>query len=136
MAGAVEIVSYLRNWARCYNAWVTVIDHKAQPNPGPHDCSPTCIVLNSETLDLEYRFDYYMYGHFMKYISRGAERIDSTSSKNMPNVAFRNPDGSVVLVVANPGRKTQKLSIGWKNLGLETELAAESIATLVWKTDM
>ena len=136
MAGAVEIVSYLRNWARCYIAWVTVIDHKAQPNPGPHDCSPTCIVLNSETLDLEYRFDYYMYGHFMKYISRGAERIDSTSSKNMPNVAFRNPDGSVVLVVANPGRKTQKLSIGWKNLGLETELAAESIATLVWKTDM
>ena len=136
MAGAVEIVSYLRNWARCYNAWVTVIDHKAQPNPGPHDCSPTCIILNSETLDLEYRFDYYMYGHFMKYISRGAERIDSTFSKNMPNVAFRNPDGSIVLVVANPDRKTQKLSIGWKNLGLEAELAAESIATLVWKTDM
>lgn len=136
MAGAVEIVSYLRNWARCYNAWVTVIDHKAQPNPGPHDCSPTCIVLNSETLDLEYRFDYYMYGHFMKYISRGAERIDSTSSKNMPNVAFRNPDGSVVLVVANPGRKTRKLSIGWKDLGLEAELAAESIATLVWNTDI
>ncbi len=133
MAGAVEIISYLRNWARCYNAWVTVIDHKAQPNPGPHDCSPTCIVLNSETLELEYRFDYYMYGHFMKYIERRAVRIDSTSSKNMPNVAFRNPDGSMVLVVANPGRKTQKLSVGWKNRGLETELAAESIATLVWK---
>ncbi|MHC4436211.1 MAG: glycoside hydrolase family 30 protein [Planctomycetota bacterium] len=133
MAGAVEIVSYLRNWARCYNAWVTVIDHKAQPNPGPHDCSPTCIVLNSETLELQYRFDYYMYGHFMKYIERRAVRIDSTSSKNMPNVALKNPDGSIVLVVANPGRKTQKLSIGWKNLGLETELAARSIATLVWK---
>lgn len=82
---------------------------------------------------LKYRFYYYMYGHFMKYIDRGAARIDSTSSKNMPNVAFRNPDDSIVLVVANPGRKTQKLSIAWKNLGLETELAAKSIAALVWK---
>ncbi|MFC1793212.1 glycoside hydrolase family 30 beta sandwich domain-containing protein, partial [Planctomycetota bacterium] len=133
MAGAVEIVSYLRNWARCYNAWVTVIDHKGQPNQGPHDCSPTSIVLNSETLELDYRFDYYMYGHFMKYIERRAVRIDSTYSKQIPNVAFRNPDGSIVLVVANPSRKIQKLSVGWKNLGLEAELAAESIATLVWK---
>ncbi|MGA1821894.1 MAG: hypothetical protein ACMUIG_05150, partial [Thermoplasmatota archaeon] len=40
IAGAVEMVSFLRNWARCYNAWVTIIDHKAEPNPGPHDCSP------------------------------------------------------------------------------------------------
>lgn len=133
IAGAVQIISYLRNWARCYNAWVTFIDHKAQPNPGPHDCSPTCIVLNSETLELQYRFDYYMYGHFMKYIDRGAVRIDSTSSENLPNVTFRNPDGSIVLIVANPGGKKQKLSIGWKSLGLETELAAKSIATLVWK---
>jgi glucosylceramidase len=133
MRGAVEIVSYLRNWARCYNAWVTVIDHEAQPNPGPHDCSPTCIVLNSKTLELEYRFDYYMYGHFMKYIDRGAVRIDSTSSKSVTNVAFKNPDGSIVLVAVNPRKKTQTLSIGWKGRGLETELAAESIATLVWK---
>jgi glucosylceramidase len=82
---------------------------------------------------LKYRFYYYRYGHFMKYIDRGAVRIDSTSSKNLPNVAFRNPDGSIVLVVANSGRKTQKLSVGWKNRGLEAEPAAESVATLVWK---
>ncbi|MHC4167588.1 MAG: glycoside hydrolase family 30 protein, partial [Planctomycetota bacterium] len=67
IGGAAEIVSFLRNWARCYNAWVTIIDDKAQPNPGPHDCSPTCIVLNRRTLELEYRFDYYMYGQFSKF---------------------------------------------------------------------
>jgi glucosylceramidase len=74
-----------------------------------------------------------MYGHFMKYIARGAVRIDSTSSKNVPNVAFKNPDGSIVLIAVNPGKKIQKLSIGWKKLGLEAELPAESIATLTWK---
>ncbi|MHC4741138.1 MAG: glycoside hydrolase family 30 protein [Planctomycetota bacterium] len=133
IGGAVEIVSYFRNWARCYNAWVTVIDHKARPNPGPHDCSPTCIVLNSETLELEYRFDYYMYGQFMKYIERKAVRIGSTSSKKTPNAAFKNPDGSIVLVAVNPRKNAQKLSIGWKGRKLETELPAKSVATLKWK---
>ena len=133
MTGAVEIISYFRNWARCYNAWVTVIDHEAQPNPGPHDCSPTSIVLNSDTLELEYRFDYYMYGHFMKFIERRAVRIGSTSSKSLPNVAFKNPDGAIVLVVANPGKETQEFSIGYKKVALQAKLTPESIATFAWK---
>ncbi|UCF16263.1 MAG: hypothetical protein JSW59_02155 [Phycisphaerales bacterium] len=111
---------------------MTVIDHKAQPNAGPHHCSPTCIVLNSETLELEYRFDYCMYGHFMKFIERWAVRIGSTSSKSLPNVAFKNPDGSIVLVVANPGRNAQELSISYKKLGFGAQLTPESIATFIW----
>jgi glucosylceramidase len=112
---------------------VTVIDHEAQPNPGPHDCSPTCIVLNSKTLELKYRFDYYMYGHFMKYIKRGAIRIESTPSKAVPNVAFKNPDGSIALITVNPAKKKQKFTIGWAGHGLKTELGPESIATLIWQ---
>ncbi|MCP4258676.1 MAG: hypothetical protein GY774_14415 [Planctomycetes bacterium] len=131
--GAVEIVSYFRNWARCYNAWVTVIDHEQQPNPGPHDCSPTCIVLNSKTLELDYRFDYYMYGHFMKYIKRGAVRIESTPSKTLPNVAFKNPEGSIIFIAVNPKKKKQKFTISWAARALKTELDPESIATFIWQ---
>jgi glucosylceramidase len=134
IGGAAEIISFLRNWARSYNAWVTIIDHKAQPNPGPHDCSPTSIVLNSETLELEYRFDYYMYGQFTKFIKAGAVRINSnSSSKTLTNVAFKNPDNSLVLVVANAGRKKQAIDIVWKQRRVKTELDAQSIATFFWK---
>jgi glucosylceramidase len=132
--GAVEIISFFRNWARCYNSWVTVIDHEAQPNPGPHDCSPTCIVLNSKTLELQYRFDYYMYGHFMKFIQRGAIRVKSTPSKNVPNVAFKNPDNSIVLIAVNPKKNKQKLTIVWDAFALKTELGSESIATFIWQS--
>jgi len=59
--GAAQIIEFLRNGAESYNAWVTIIDDKGQPNPGPHDCSPTCIVLDSNNLTLDYRFDYYTY---------------------------------------------------------------------------
>jgi glucosylceramidase len=136
IGGAAEIVSFLRNWARCYNAWVTIIDDKAQPNPGPHDCSPTCIVLNRRTLELEYRFDYYMYGQFSKFIRRGAVRIDSMpSSDSLPNVAFRNPDGTVALVVVNPTRRAKSFTVGWNKSHFASQLDAGSLATYLWRSE-
>ncbi|MHC4226000.1 MAG: glycoside hydrolase family 30 protein [Planctomycetota bacterium] len=133
IGGAVEIVTFLRNWAKCYNAWVTIIDDKAQPNPGPHDCSPTCIVLNSRTLELEYRFDYYMYGQFSKFIRRGAIRIGSDpSSESLPSVAFRNPDNSIVLIVVNPMRLAKSFAVVWNNSNFVAQLDAGSLATFVW----
>ncbi|MHC4331756.1 MAG: glycoside hydrolase family 30 beta sandwich domain-containing protein, partial [Planctomycetota bacterium] len=133
IGGAVEIVTFLRNWAKCYNAWVTIIDDKAQPNPGPHDCSPTCIVLNSRTLELEYRFDYYMYGQFSKFIRRGAIRIGSDpSSESLPSVAFRNPDNSIVLIVVNPMRLAKSFTVVWNNSNFVAQLDAGSLATFVW----
>ena len=79
---------------------------------------------------IDYRFDYYMYGHFMKFIRPGAIRIDSNpSTTSLPNVAFRNPDGSIVLVVINPKDDRQKINIEWNHQSLTAELGAESIAT-------
>jgi glucosylceramidase len=134
ISGAGEIISFLRNWARCYNAWVTVIDHEAEPNPGPHDCSPTCIVLNSEALELTYRFDYYMYGQFTKFIRRGAVRIASTSSsKSLPNVAFRNPDTSIVLVIVNAERRSRDVAVRWNQRQLTVAVDPRAVATFLWK---
>lgn len=132
--GAVQIIEFLRNWARSYNAWVTVMDHQGQPNPGPHDCSPTCIVLNSDKLTLDYRFDYYMYGQFMKFIRPEATRIYSDlPSKSLPNVALRNQDGSIVLVVVNEKRRPATFGIEWDNRHVTTELDGDSIATYRWR---
>ncbi|MCP5520476.1 MAG: glycosyl hydrolase [Verrucomicrobiales bacterium] len=66
--GATEIISYFRNWSRSYNAWVTMIDQHGEPNvSGFHDCDPTIIVLDRDTLEPDYRADYYIYGQFMKF---------------------------------------------------------------------
>ena len=127
------IIQYFRNWSRTYNAWVTIIDDKAEPNPGPHHCSPTCIVLDSETLALDYRFDYYMYGQFMKFIPRDAVRIDSTmNAEGMANVAFKTPDGSIVVVAANTQKTDQPLVLAWQGKRLAAKLPARSVATFKW----
>ena len=133
MKGAAQIVEFLRNGARSYNAWVTIIDHKGQPNPGPHDCSPTCVVLNSSNLTLDYRFDYYMYGQFMKFIRPGAVRVHSDEpSGSLPNCAVRNPDGSIVLVVVNRKAQPSVLDIEWNNTHLTSEIRGNSVATYRW----
>lgn len=133
MEGAAQIIAFLRNWARSYNAWVIMIDHRGQPNPGPHDCSPTCIVLNSDDLTLDYRFDYYMYGQFMKFIRPGAVRIQSSpSSKQLPNVAVQHPDGTIALVVANLKTAPVAFDIECDNRHLTAKTDGNSVATYVW----
>ena len=132
--GAAEIISYFRNWSRSYNAWVTMIDHRGKPNvSGFHDCDPTIIVLNRDSLQPDYRADYYIYGQFMKFIQPGAVRIASSGSAHLPpNVAFENPDGSLILVAANPQTKPRELSIAWSEKALTITLAAKSVVTLTW----
>jgi glucosylceramidase len=132
--GAAEIIDYFRNWARSYNAWVTMIDHQGKPNvSGFHDCDPTIIVLNRNTLQPEYRADYYIYGQFMKFIRPGALRIGTSAPSAGPaSVAFRNPDGSLVLVVAHPGFSARNVMVEWKDRAFTTTLAPKSVSTFCW----
>ena len=131
--GAAEIIEFLRNGAESYNAWVTIIDDKGQPNPGPHDCSPTCIVLDSDNLTLDYRFDYYMYGQFMKFIRPGAVRVYSNEPSDfLANCAVRNSNGSIVLVVVNRKVQSSRFDIEWNHKHLSTEIPSESVATYRW----
>jgi len=132
--GAAQIIEFLRNGARSYNAWVTIIDHKGKPNPGPHDCSPTCIVLDSDSLDLDYRFDYYMYGQFMKFIRPGAVRVQSDEPSGLlSNCAVHHRDGSIVLVVVNRGAQPARFDVEWNNQHLPAEIDARSVATYRWQ---
>ncbi|MGC8845981.1 MAG: glycoside hydrolase family 30 protein, partial [Candidatus Hydrogenedens sp.] len=56
--GAVKIIEIFRNWSRSYNLWVICLDWQRKPNRGPHNASPTMIVLKEDNT-IEYRYDYY-----------------------------------------------------------------------------
>jgi hypothetical protein len=64
--------------------------------------------------------DYYVLGHVTRFIRPGAVRVDSTVAGNAWNVAFRNPDGSVVLVVVNDdwGTTTQSFNVSMLRPGV------------------
>jgi O-glycosyl hydrolase len=100
--GATEIIGILRNWSCSYNFWVQILDKKGEPNKGPFSATPTCMEMidtGNDSFKVSYKFDFNMYSLFMKFIRPGAVRLDSTDE--LDNVAFKNPDGTIVIVVAN-----------------------------------
>ncbi len=77
--------------------------------------------------------DYYVLGHVTRFIRPGAVRVDSTVAGNAWNVAFRNPDGSVVLVVVNDdwGTTTQHFNVAGGGQSFSYALPAGAVATFV-----
>mmetsp|Transcript_45565 Transcript_45565/g.90319 ORF Transcript_45565/g.90319 Transcript_45565/m.90319 type:complete len:616 (-) Transcript_45565:130-1977(-) len=143
--GAEKIVEIFRNWASTYMAWVTMLDSELQPNGGPFKPSPPMLVLDNN-LEVHYRFDYYMYGHFSKYVRRRAVRVNSTSANSggrssVKHVAFQNQQsasganngGSLVLVVVNVHNRSQKIRIcHGKHVTAVATLPAMAVATFRW----
>ncbi len=132
-SGAIRLAQILRHWSRSYNAWVIMLDEHRKPNRGPHGASATCIELLDDG-SVRYNFDYYMQGQFMKFIQRGAVRVESSlpDMRSFGNVAFYNPDGRIVLVVANSAREPQPFAVKCGDTMFKAELPAGSVAAYRW----
>ena len=131
--GALTIIDIFRNHASSYNAWVTMIDDARGPNNGPFEADWTMAVHDRETNSVSYTFDYFMYGQFSKFVKRGAVRVDSTEGdRRVNNVAFRNPDGSMVVIVSNAGANNVARTLRWNEHSAELTLPPRSVVTLRW----
>ena len=131
--GAVELIERLRNWATSYNAWVLMLDDQGKPNNGPFAASHATVGLNTQTLKPEYLLDYHIYGQFMKFIPRGAVRVESRTLGNAPaHVAFRTPDHHLVLIAANPAAEERHCEIRWRSQSCAAALPAKSVGTWRW----
>ncbi|MGH9599936.1 MAG: glycoside hydrolase family 30 protein [Terracidiphilus sp.] len=135
---ATELVAVMRNWARSYVLWALATDQ----NHGPHvgGCGQCRGVV---TLDLEDpqnprvrpEPDYYVLGQASKFVYPGAVRIASTepAGTELKDVAFRNPDGTIVLYTVNAGTDSQLFRIRFHGKTVATILPAGTVATFVWK---
>ena len=129
----VELIDKLRNWASSYNAWVTILDDKGKPNNGPFDADRTMVTLDAGTLKPVEHFDFFLYGHFMKFIQRGAVRVESSSSRRvLAHVAFRNPDGQMVLVVVNPNSAPQSFILACALRSTLVRVEGKAVVTFLW----
>lgn len=130
--GAIQMINIFRNWASSYNAWVLMLDEHRKPNNGPHDASATCVELKGDR-SVEYRFDYYMYGQFMKFIPRNAVRIESTAGdRSFANAAFKTPERRIVLVAANAAATQREFKVLSGKKMFTTCLGPRSVATFAW----
>jgi len=135
---ASELVDVTRNWAKSYVLWAIATDQKQGPHVG--GCA-TCRGL--VTVDLtdaakpivRREVDYYVIGQASKFVQPKAVRIasDEPAGTQLKDVAFRNPDGSIVLYTVNNGTASQNLNIKFHGKIVTTSVPAGAVATFVWK---
>jgi O-glycosyl hydrolase len=131
--GGYDLVQRFRNWATTYNAWVVMLDEQGLPNNGPFPATRAILKLHSDTGRVEELFEYHNYGHFMKRVRRGAVRIGSSGSdRDLSNVCFVNPDGSVVLVLVNTTDTARQAVVVWKSKSVTITSPAKSVTTCMW----
>jgi glucosylceramidase len=130
-----------RNWSGTVVNWNLALD----PSGGPHvgGCG-TCtgIITVGPGGAVSYNAEYYALGQLARFVMPGAVRIASTSfgttgwNGEVMDVAFRNPDGSTVLVAHNENDNPQAFGIQEGGYRLAYTLPGDSLATFTWTADL
>lgn len=120
----------LRNWARSITAWNLALDENGKPNIGPFDCGGV-VTIRSDG-NIVQSGQYWALMHFSNSIRRDARRVACTGNlAGISHIAFQNPDGGSVLVLANE-RNARRIRIRVRERQAELALPADSLATLCW----
>jgi glucosylceramidase len=131
------IIGATRNWAKTVVNWNIALN----PSGGPHtggctNCTGVLTVSPDGTITRN--AEYYTLGHLARFVKPGAVRIASTSfgttgwNGQVMDVAFRNPDGSTVLVAHNENDDPQAFAVREGNQAFTYTLPGGALATFVW----
>jgi len=134
-------VGSTRNWSSTVVNWNLALN----PGNGPHlggcgTCTGIVTVGPGDTVT--YNAEYYALGQLSRFVQPGAVRVASTSfgttgwNGEVMDVAFRNPDGSTVLVAHNENDNAQALTVQEGGQRFTYTLPGDSLATFSWRADL
>jgi glucosylceramidase len=130
------VIGATRNWAKGVVLWNLALNQNHQPYLGGCTTCRGIITVNDAASPAQVvpTVDYTALAHVSKFVASGAYRIESNTFEqgSLEDVAFRNPDGSIVLVVLNSGGAPLSFNIGWKGKYASYRLEAGAAATFRW----
>ncbi len=131
------LIGATRNWARSVVLWNIALDQNSGPtNGGCKNCRGVVTIDDSTTpATITKNVEYYVLGHLGKFVVPGAHRIGSNTFGvgSIEDVAFQNPDGSIVLLVLNASSGVSQFTVSWKSDRFNYTLPAGALATFTWK---
>ncbi|MYT69618.1 MULTISPECIES: ricin-type beta-trefoil lectin domain protein [unclassified Streptomyces] len=131
----MNIIDYTRNWAKSVTKWSLAVDQNRGPhNGGCGTCDGLITVHNGDANSgkVDYNIEYYTMGHLTKFVRPGASRIASTASSTVPNVAWRNTDGSKALIAYNDASTAKDVTVNWGGQHVTYSLPGKTSATFTW----
>ncbi|MEV8515240.1 ricin-type beta-trefoil lectin domain protein [Dactylosporangium sp. NPDC051484] len=134
-AGADRIVQYFRNSSTLYEGWVSMLDQNRLPERWSGSPDPTMLVQSTGNRDTFWALpDFNMVAQFSKFVQRGARRVSTGygSTGTVTNVAFLNPDGTLVTVVVNQTSGNQAFTLRVGTQQFSSTLPAKTVGTYIW----
>ena len=127
------IIGATRNWARGVLMWNLALDENHGPHLGGCANCRGIVTIDSRTGQYKREVEYYAFAHASKFVRPGANRIASTGGDStLSSVAFRNPDGQLVLVVLNSNASNRPFSVNSAGRSFSYVLPSSSVATFTW----
>ncbi|MDD6888780.1 MAG: glycoside hydrolase family 30 beta sandwich domain-containing protein [Bacteroidales bacterium] len=124
-----QISHYLRNGARNFTYWNMVLDDTGTSPWGWKQNS--LISVNPKTLEVVYHPEYYLMKHLSHYVEPGAQRLVLDNADD-DILAFVNPDGKGVVIVANCADKSRQVVLRQGKKYLTVVLQPKSFSTIYY----
>ncbi len=135
------VIDGIRDGSKTIVMWNIAEDQNHGPRPqGKRGCLCTPLVTVETGSDgvptgkITYNIEYYTLGQVSKFVVPGASYISSPTydSHHLKDVAFKNPDGSIVLIVHNTDPAAQSFKVLWKGQSFVYTLPGGAAATFTW----
>ena len=126
------IIGAVRNWCKNVIEWNLAAD----PKQDPHTDGGCTECLGAITIDgnsVTRNPAYYIIAHASKFVNPGSVRIKSNIPENLPNVAFKTPEGKMVLIVLNDSEKNQSFQVNYGGKSIRASINGGSVATFSWQ---
>ena len=133
-----DMVNIFRNWGKSWVKWPIAVDENLGPHVGGCATCTGFVLIHTNDLEagtVEYETEYYTMGQYTKFVPNGAVRVESDDNPNVINVAFQNPDHSLVLIAYNNTEATQKFKVVWHGRALYYTLPIDTAVTFKWRGD-
>lgn len=126
------IIGSMRNWSKTALEWNLAND----PSYGPHtpggctQCKGAITVNNPNSYDKNVA--YYIIAHASKFVPTKSQRIASTQADNLSTVAFKTPEGKIILIVLNSNTTNRTFNINYNQKIAPITISGQSTATYIF----
>ena len=128
----INMISDFNNGSVGFTDWNILLDETGGPNHVGNFCFAP-IHADTKKGQLIFTNEYYYIGHFSKFIKPGAKRIISSASRsNLLTTAFKNPDGTIAVIVLNQSNEAVNYLLWINGQAAEVLALPHSISTLIF----
>ena len=127
----------INNWSKAVIVWNLMLDSDRGPNRegGCKTCYGAVDIQAPSYKEISRNSHYYVISHLSAVVQPGAVRIGSEGLQDADVMysAFKNPDGSLALVLVNAKKESYKLNVSDGKHQFSYEVPARSVVSYKWQ---